>query len=124
MLLFFASPQTRFWTTVVLLLVLGVGYLGFRLTKGFIGGYLKADIGDRVKSALFIIHGLVSLILALILPNNYLIDIDFFRDLYSQSELWIAASILVLLFMFLVLFGALFTLMTIGRIRNIKDIKK
>lgn len=109
---------------MVALFVLGLGYIGFRLTKGFIGGYLKADIGDEMKSTLLVIHGLGSLILALILPNNYLIDIDVLRDLYNESEIWIAASILTLLFVFILLFGTIFTLVTIRRFGNLKDIKK
>lgn len=124
MLLFLPSPETKFWSGLVALFVLGLGYIGFRLTKGFIGGYLKADIGDEMKSTLLVIHGLGSLILALILPNNYLIDIDVLRDLYNESEIWIAASILTLLFVFILLFGTIFTLVTIRRFGNLKDIKK
>jgi hypothetical protein len=124
MVLIFGNPENNFWLTLVFLGVLLVGYFGFRLTKGFIGGYLNAEIGDKTKAALLIIHGLGSLVLALMLSNNYLVSIDFFHDLYAQSELWIAASSLVLLFMFLLLFGSLFTLMTNGRIRNIGRIKK
>jgi hypothetical protein len=110
MLLFFPSHDTKFWTGLVLLFTLGLGYLGFKLTKDFIGGYLKANIGSQAKSTLFAIHGLALLILALILPNNFLVDIDPARRLYDQSGLWIAASIVILLFVFLLLFGSLFTL--------------
>jgi hypothetical protein len=117
-LLRIGNPVTNVWVSVVGLFVLGLGYLGYRLTKGFIGGYLKADIGDNLKAMMIGIHGLGSLILALILPNNYLVDIDFFRELYEQNGLWIAASIVILLFAFLVVFGTLFTLLTRGRVKT------
>lgn len=123
-LLRIGNPETRLWVSVVALIVLGLGYLGFKLTRGFIGGYLKARIGDNVKSTLIGIHGFGSVILALMLPNNYLVELDFFRELYAQSELWIAASILTLLFIFLLLFGAVFTLLTRGLTKNAEDIEK
>jgi hypothetical protein len=118
MLLFFASAETRFWASMVFLPVAALGYLGHRLTKGFAGGYSKANLGANLKGALFIIHGLSSLVLALILPNNYLVRIDFFRKLYQESELWIAVSILILLFMFLLAVGALFTILTKRKVRK------
>lgn len=121
LLRFPANPQTRFWLSVVILIILGLGYLGFKLTKGFIGGYLKADIAHNLKITLLMIHGFLSLILALILPNNYLNDIDFIGNLYKQNELWIAFTVMILLFTFLLLFGSFFTLLTK---KKIKDVSK
>ncbi len=121
LLLLFVDPKTRIWGTIVLLFVFGLGYLGYRLTKGFIGGYLKAEIGNGLKTTMFFIHGLGSLILALMIPNNYLVEIELFRGLYEQSGLWIAASILTLLFMFLLAFGTIFTMMTRKKIKNIEN---
>ncbi len=112
MLVVFASHEIKLWGGLVFLLVLALGYLGFRLTKGYIAGYLKAEIADSLKSILITVHGLGSLILALVLPNNFLVGIDFVRELYDQSPLWIAASILTLLFAGLVIFGSIFTLLT------------
>ena len=120
----FSDPMTSIWVGVVALFVLGLGYLGVKLTRGFISGYLKANIGDNLKIAFVTIQGLGSLILALMLPNNYLVEIEFFRGLYEQSGLWIATSIVILLFTFIVLFGTLFTLLTKNKVKNIEDVKK
>jgi hypothetical protein len=106
---FFVNPEVSFWVTVVVLIMLGVGYIGLRLTKGLIVGYLKADINDTLKGILLLIQGLGSLILALALPNNYLNGFTFFDSLYKESELWIAASIFILLLLFLITFGTFFS---------------
>jgi hypothetical protein len=47
----------------------------------------------------------------MLLPNNYLNEIDFFRSLYDQNDFWIPLSILILLFFFLILFGAIITVL-------------
>jgi hypothetical protein len=97
---------------------MGLGYLCFKMTRGLIGGYLRADIGDNLKGALILIHGFVSVILAFILPNNYLNEISFIKELYEQNGLWIAFSILILTFLFLLIFGSLFTLLTRPRLKE------
>ena len=111
----FVSPATSFWGTVVVVIALGVGYIGFRLIKGFIVGYLKVNIRDNLKVTLLFVQGLGSLILALALPNNFLNQFAFFEGLYAESGLWIAVSVFILLLLFLILFGTLFSLMTQGR---------
>ena len=112
-----ASATTKFWVGVVLLFIIGVGYLAAKTTRGLAGGYLRAPISDWLTATLAMVHGLGALILALIIPNNFLVKIPWFRDLYAQDGLWIAVSIVVLLFLFLVAIGMLFTLLT-GRVRK------
>lgn len=109
-ILLIARSSTRFWTFLVFLFVAAIGYLGYKVTRGYSVGYLKSNINDRWKGAFLLIQGFASVILALILPNNYLVDIDFFKRLYDENELWIAASIVTLLFLLLIIFGLLFTL--------------
>ena len=109
-ILLIARASTRFWTFLVFLFVAALGYLGYKLTRGYSAGYLKSNIHDRWKVAFLLIQGFASVILALILPNNYLVDIDFFWSLYDENELWIPASIVTLLFLLLIIFGLLFTL--------------
>jgi hypothetical protein len=108
----FASPETRFWTGLVILFIVAMGYLSSKVTRGLTSGYLKAHIKENLKITLITIHGVGSFLLAMILPNNYLNEIDFFQQLYESNQLWIAASILILLFLFIILFGATFTLLT------------
>lgn len=108
-LLYFAKPETKFWVVMVVLFILGLGYLANKLTRGITTGYIYYKMRDGVKNTLVLIHGFGSLILALALPNNFLNEIDFIKILYEENELWIAGSILVLLLSFLILFGAIFT---------------
>lgn len=120
----YQNPLTHVIVAVVVVMLLGLGYFGFKVTKGFIIGYMKANIGDNLKMTFLLIHGFGSFILAMILPNNYLNGIDFIRGIYEQNELWIGASIVTLLFIFLLLFGTLFTLLTGGKIKDIEDASK
>src|SRR5688500_10155875 len=109
------SIESKFWGTGVILLIIGLGYLANRLTKGFAIGYINYKMRAKRKRALVITHGLSSLVLALALPNNYLNEIDFFKSLFEENQFWIAGSILILLFFFIMLFGsALTTIVTIS----------
>jgi hypothetical protein len=108
----FASPETKFWVSTILLLIVALGYLSSIATKGLTSGYLKTRINDNLKNALVVIHGLGPLLIALILPNNYLNEIDFFQELYESNQLWIPISIVMLLLIFIILFGTVFTLLT------------
>jgi len=100
---------TRFWAAVVILFIVGIGYILNKLTKGYTVGYLRCKISENTKKTLTYIHGLGSLILALIIPNNFLNETDFFKELFDANELWIAASVVTLLFLFVAFFGAVFT---------------
>jgi hypothetical protein len=116
-LLLSSRSTTKFWTFLVFLFVAALGYLGYKLTRGYSVGYLKSNINERWKGAFLLIQGFSSVTLALILPNNYLVDIDFIRRLYDENELWIPASIVTLLFLLLIVFGLLFTLIGKGLAR-------
>lgn len=110
LLLLSARPETRFWVGMVFLLIAALAYLGNKLTRGYTIGYTRYKINERVKATLMGVHGFGSVILALMLPNNYLNEIEFIRTLFEENELWIAASILLLLFIFIILLGTIFTL--------------
>ncbi len=112
MLQLITRSETKFWLSIVLLFVFGLGYLSLKLTKGYSAGYLKSEISGVLKLTLMLIQGFGSLLLALILPNNYLMEVDFFNQLYEKNDLWIALSILVLLILILILSGSIFTVFT------------
>jgi hypothetical protein len=69
-------------------------------------------MNDPVKITLMCIHGFGSVILALLLPNNYLNEIDFVKKLYDENALWIPASMLILLFTLILSIGITFTLLS------------
>src|SRR5690348_8122266 len=99
-----ARAITRFWFTVVMLIIAGLGYLANKLTRGRTIEYLQYQMNERMKNTLLTIHGIASLILALALPNHYLNRVEQIRTLYNENDLWIAASVLALLFFFLMMF--------------------
>ncbi len=109
-MLVLVSPETKFWGGIVFLLIAALGYLANKATRGYAIGYTRYKISDGVRATLMLIQGFGSLILALALPNNYLNEIESFGKLYRENEIWIAVSILALLFTFLILFGVIFTL--------------
>ena len=109
-MLVLVSPETKFWGGIVLLLIAALGYLANKATRGYAIGYMQYNINGNVRSVLMFVQGFGSLILALMLPNNYLNEIDSLKNLYEENELWIAVSIFALLFTFILLFGTLFTL--------------
>lgn len=112
MLLYFVSTEVRLWTGIVYIFLILICFISFRITKGFMVGYVKSKINGIFKLLMLIVHGLGSLILAFILPNNYLNKLDFFNALYEQNGLWIPASIIVILFMLMLLIGSFFTFLT------------
>jgi hypothetical protein len=116
---FGADPVFKAIFLLILCVVIGAGVLAAKLTKGYIAGYLSKDIPPRLKMTMLIFQGLGSLILALIGPNNYLVRITFFRDLYAQSGLWIPLSMLMLLFISVLVIGSLFSFLT--RNMEVKD---
>jgi hypothetical protein len=120
MLASLGNPIISFFLSLFLLVFMVLGFFTIKLTRGYSFGYLNRKIGHVLKIFMLLIHGLSSLVLALILPNNYLSEIKLFREIYKVSGLWIPISIIVLLFVFLILLGSLFTLITIGKRENIE----
>ncbi|GCC53400.1 hypothetical protein SanaruYs_36430 [Chryseotalea sanaruensis] len=105
----FINPATKFWGTMVILVIITLGYFANKLTRGNTIDYINYEMGSKLKNTLINIHGLGSLIIALILPNNFVNEIDFFKQLYDENELWIAGTMLTLLFIMLVMIGTTFT---------------
>ena len=95
-----------FWVSMVILLVSGLGYLSFKLSRGFVMNYLKADLSAALMTLVIVFHFVGSFIMGLILPNNVLVDIGFFQQLYNHNELWIPVSMLALIFLFITTIGS------------------
>jgi len=107
-----SNPTVDAFFAIVILVLIGVAILTSKLTRGFVVGYLRKDIPFGLKWTMFWFHTIVPLLSAFILPNNYLVDMEFFRELYKRNELWIAASMLGLLFISFLMIGSLFSLLT------------
>jgi len=104
--LLFGNPENRFWITIILVIIGVLAFLANKITRGYTIGYAYSSIGEGPIRTIMTIHGLVSLGIALILPNNVLIHFAYVKELFNENELWIAASMLLLLFICLILFGA------------------
>jgi hypothetical protein len=119
-LLLFTRLEFKFWGIMFSLLIIGLGYLANKLTRGNTNNYLNYRMNRNVKNILIFIQYFVSIVLALLLPNNYLNEIEFTKRLYEENELWIAGTILILLFSFIILFGTTFTL--VSRLLGLKKL--
>jgi len=109
-ILLIQNLSTEFWLSLVLLLVFGIGYLSFKLSQRFVMRYLQTDLSAAIMTAVIVFHFVGSFVMGLILPNNFLIELDFFHWLYNQSELWIPVSMLALIFLFITTIGSFWSI--------------
>ena len=109
MTLLFMNPAIKFWGSMVILVIVMLIYFTNQLTRGRTIDYLNYQMSSRLKNTLMNVHGFSALILALLLPNNYLNKIDFFKKLYNEDELWIAGTMLILLFLLILCIGIVFS---------------
>lgn len=100
--LFGQRNPTAYAFIIIAILVLGVA-LWF--TKGIAFGYMQSKLSDKAKSAIVAFHVLISFILALALPNNYLNEFPFFELLYKSSEWWIPVTMFILLLFLIIVLG-------------------
>jgi cytosine/uracil/thiamine/allantoin permease len=108
----FLTRRAGSWPIALLVCAVAlVVYIVHKLTKGKTFQYFRYEMNRNVLSTLKLIHFFGASALAMLLPNNYLNEIDFFRSLYDQNDFWIPLSILILLFFFLILFGAIITVL-------------
>ena len=94
------------WISLIIPLIVGLGYLSFKLSRRFVMNYLKADLSAALMTLVIVFHFLGSFIMGLVLPNNVLVDIGFFQRLYDYNELWIPVSMLALIFLFIATIGS------------------
>jgi hypothetical protein len=110
-----SNPEVSLFLAVISLALVGAAVLAFKLTKGHVISYFKKDIPEWLKGTMLIIQGPASVLFAMIVPNNYLADIEFFLQLYKQNGLWIGFSMIVLLFTSVLGTGLLFSFITRNR---------
>ncbi len=87
---------------VILLLIVTT----YSLTKGFAFYYIDKQ-GTFLNKVLTYIHFGISILVGLILPNNYLNKIDWINTLYSKNGFWIPISMLLVAILSLTLIGSL-----------------
>lgn len=109
-ILLYDRYEVRWALTIITLILIGIALLLNKLTGGIIYKYLDKVKSKTTTNILLGIQWTTSVLLAFILPNNFLADYDFFRNLYNDNELWIPVSMGVVLYTSLVIFGLLFNL--------------
>ena len=98
--------------TLVLLIIVVIAFgLVFWATRGISFGYTKSKLSDNARSTFLAIHIILSLVLSLALPNNYLKNFSFFESLYTQNEIWIPISMFLLLVFFVTIFGFILSIL-------------
>ncbi len=81
--------------------------IAFRLTKGIAFAYMNSKLSANAKSTIIILHILISLVLAVSLPNNYLAEFPFIKTLYERNEWWIPLTMFILLLLSIVVIGVI-----------------
>jgi hypothetical protein len=93
---------------VVTWLAHATGYI----SGGFSTRYNDYNLTEKTKARLTVVQGVVSLILAFAITNNYVVEIPFFGELFAGNSLWIPATAFVLLIFFLTAIGSFITILT------------
>ena len=96
---------TDYWLGLFILVLFGLGCLNFIMSQRYIMRYLLADLSAELMTFFIVLHFIGSLILGLVLPNNFLVQYQFFNELYAYNDLWVPASMVLLLFFFLNILG-------------------
>ena len=96
---------TDYWLGLFILVMFGLGCLVFILNQRHIMRYLLADLSAELMTFLIVFHFVGSLISSLVLPNNFLVQSQFFNELYASNDLWIPLSMVIILFSFLYIIG-------------------
>lgn len=102
--------EVRWTLTIITLILIGIALLLNKLTGGIIYKYLDKVKSKTTSNFLIGFQWATSLLLAFILPNNFLADYDFFHKLYDDNQLWIPVSMGVVLYTSLAIFGLVFSL--------------
>lgn len=109
----FSHSGPSHWAFLIILLIfITITSFVFWLTRGFVFKYR-----DRIKvndiSVIFTgIHLVFSLLTALFLPNNYLINYSYFKEMFHKNTLIIPFSIIVIFIINIVILGLTFNFLT------------
>ena len=98
---------------VVVLLFSILVFFRKKLSLGISVGYTNSNLPEWLIGFLPVLHFILALNLALILPNNYLNKVDFINDLFESSNLWIPFSMLFFLIINYLLIGLFITLLSL-----------
>lgn len=95
---------------ILALIVAIAGLLAYLISKGYaLAYYYKSKLSKSSKDILITLHGIISILPGFILPNNFLVKIHFFENLYSKNALWIPVSMIVIMLILVTITGILIT---------------
>lgn len=78
-----------------------------KLTGGSIFGYKKYFASKTESQTLIAIQIVISFIIAIILPNNFLTELDYFQNLFKKNGIWIPITMLCVFLILLIFIGIL-----------------
>jgi hypothetical protein len=99
--------ETKLILSLLTLLILIVAFVFNKMLGGIVFKYYKIVRIKKDTSILMIIHTVASLLIGVIVPNNFLIDFIYFQELYSKNEMWIPVSMISVFFISLFIIGIL-----------------
>lgn len=102
--------EARWILAALVLVFLGIAVLINKITGGVIFSYLARVRSKDTSNFLLGFQWIFSALLALVLPNNFLDNIPFFQQLYTENEIWIPVSMVILLYTSLLIIGYIFGL--------------
>jgi hypothetical protein len=103
--------RTNFMRTVLFVVTWLAHATGY-ISGGFSTRYNHYNLSEKTKARLTLVQGFLSLVLALAITNNYVVEIPFFGEMFAENSLWIPATAFVLLIFFLIAIGSLITILT------------
>ena len=96
------KQEIRITLFILLLVVLGIGFI---VKKLVLFKYLDYINSKLITTFLIVIQLGLSLLLALIIPERYLIDSDFFYDLFQDSGVWVNIVSLLIFLLSIIVIG-------------------
>jgi hypothetical protein len=75
------------------------------VTKGFAFNYTNKSFNPEFSKIIKGVHIVLSILIGLILPNNYLNKIEWINNLYNQSYVWIPISMILITLLLLIIIG-------------------
>ncbi|MFZ4401873.1 MAG: hypothetical protein ACOYO1_17720 [Bacteroidales bacterium] len=103
--------EIRWGLALLSIILLSLAYLFNKLTAGYIFNFTEKIQNKKTTQFLLSLQWIISILLAFILPNNYLAEIRFFQDVYSENQLWIPVSMIGVFCTTLIIIGFIFNIL-------------
>ncbi len=107
----YGSLTTHIYIDVIAIITVIIVAFIYFATTGFVFKYLTKIKSKDSYQFLLGFHIITSVLIALIVPNNFLANYDLFKNLFIQNSLWIPATMIGILFINTILIGIVLNLL-------------